>query len=115
MYSEMLQRIQDHKKLAKHKDVFQKIYKQVQKKKKRCFIATAAFEYEETQTVSILYAFRDKVLINSIAGRTFIRTYYLVSPPMARILDKSPKLRLVTRSMLNTLAGHIGSKYHLKS
>jgi hypothetical protein len=115
MYSEMLQRIQDYKKVAKHKDVFQKIYKQVQKKKKRCFIATAAFQYEESPTVSILCAFRDKILINSFGGRALIRTYYLVSPPFARLLDRSPQLRVIARSALNDLAHHIESKYHLKS
>jgi hypothetical protein len=115
MYSEMLLRIQDHKKVAKHKDMFQKIYRQVQKKKKRCFIATSAFEYEDSSTVAVLCSFRDKVLVNTFSGRTFIRGYYIVSPPIARFLDKAPKLRPVVRSLLNTVASRIESKYHLKS
>lgn len=114
MYHEILHRIQDHKKIAKHKDVFQKIYKQVQKKKKRCFIATAAFENGEDPTVQLLCSFRDDVLTHNWAGKAFTRTYYIMSPPVAQVLDHSPFLRSLTRKALIQLASRLNQKYNLK-
>jgi hypothetical protein len=113
MYHELVNRIQDHKKIAKHKDVFQKIYKQVQKKKKRCFIATAAFQTPEDPHVKILCSYRDRILNQNWAGKTFTRAYYVLSPPVAQVLDHSPFLRAVARKALTRLTSHLDLKYNL--
>jgi hypothetical protein len=115
MYAEMLHRLEDHKKIAKHKDVFQKIYKQVQKKKKRCFIATAAFEYAPSPYVDLLCAFRDQILAKSCLGRGFIKIYYLVSPLLAHILDQNSYFKSFTRKRLITLSLLLKQKYSLKT
>jgi hypothetical protein len=114
LYSEIVRRLAEYRKTAKHKDTFNKIYNKVQKKKKRCFIATAAFEYESTPTVEALCKFRDEILIRNSAGRAFTSAYYFFSPAVAEVLDRSPRLRKMTRVALTTITKKIDKKYNLK-
>ena len=58
-----------------------------------CFIATAAAGDEFHPSVCTLRRFRDQVLLPSSVGRKFVRTYYLVSPPLASTIRKSSWLR----------------------
>ena len=48
--------------------------------KRKCFIATAAFESDLSPEIHWLTAFRDHVLCRSFYGRTFIRLYNAISP-----------------------------------
>lgn len=68
-----------------------------QKRSGRCFIATAAFGDPAAPEVIYLSAFRDDSLSQSALGRSFIRTYYAVSPKLAIIIAKSDFLRSVVR------------------
>jgi hypothetical protein len=114
MYSEMIHKIEEHRKTAKHKEVFNKILKQVKKKKKRCFIATAAFEGTDSRTVELLCIYRDTVLVKSEMGRSATKLYYYLSPPIAEILDHSSALRSLARPLLSRMAQALDEKYHLK-
>jgi len=58
-----------------------------------CFIATAATGSTSSYEVQILTVFRDGVLMRSHLGRVLVRIYYMVSPPIARLLDLHPALR----------------------
>ena len=69
-------------------------------KKKKCFIATAAFGNYNAPEVIYLSTFRDATLSQSVFGRSFIRAYYVVSPPFAAIIAKSDFLRSVVRKLL---------------
>src|SRR5207302_1434925 len=62
-----------------------------------CFIATAAYGSELSSEVALLSQFRDHVLLRYRAGRLFVKTYYCVSPPMARFIAQSELLRSLTR------------------
>lgn len=69
-----------------------------------CFIATAAYGSYNFSTVIELREFRDKHLQKSLAGRKFIQYYYLISPPIAKVIAKNEFLRLITRKFIdNTL------------
>jgi uncharacterized repeat protein (TIGR01451 family) len=70
-----------------------------------CFIATAAFGSPLEKHVQILRDFRDRVLLNSSAGKTFVRFYYRNSPAIADKIAQSDGLRLITRVMLMPVIG----------
>jgi ABC-type multidrug transport system fused ATPase/permease subunit len=70
-----------------------------------CFIATAAFGSPLEKHVQILRDFRDRVLLNSSAGKTFVWFYYRNSPPIADKIAQSEGLRLITRLMLMPVIG----------
>ncbi len=113
-FKDLLNKIDDYRKVAVHKKTFDNVIALAKKKKKRCFIATAAFESPEAPAVKVLCSFRDDVLETRWAGRTLTHIYYRLSPPVAIILDHSPRLRKFTRQALIPIAFHLGKKYSLK-
>jgi hypothetical protein len=62
-----------------------------------CFIATAAYGTEMAGEVRILSRFRDKCLTKTRAGERLVGAYYVVSPPIARIIAKNDMFRKVVR------------------
>ena len=64
-----------------------------------CFIATATFGVESRE-VRLLRRFRDRRLLPSASGRLLTRIYYRTSPPLARLLRRSPRLRGLSRRMI---------------
>lgn len=69
-------------------------------KKSGCFIATAAYGSPLAPEVLVLRRFRDDILLTSKAGAAFVEFYYLVSPPLARLVSKGRFLKVVTRYLL---------------
>jgi hypothetical protein len=65
-----------------------------------CFVATAACGDPFAPEVIILSAFRDEVLLHCPTGRTFIRLYYLLSPPLAAVITRSAWLRRAAMAVL---------------
>lgn len=65
-----------------------------------CFIATACYGSAHATEVVLLQDYRDRVLVNSLSGRTFIRLYYAVSPPLAAFIARSEALKRVVRTYL---------------
>ena len=70
-----------------------------------CFIATAAFGSPLEKHVQILRDFRDRVLLNSSAGKAFVQFYYRTSPAIADKIAQSEGLRFITRVMLMPVIG----------
>ena len=68
-----------------------------------CFIATFAFDDYNSTEVLFLRNYRDVVLSKSSLGRTFISTYYLISPTIVQILRKIPKSKQTTQQLLNLI------------
>lgn len=66
----------------------------------KCFIATACYGSPYAQEVMLLRQFRDDVLLKSILGRVFLQTYYLLSPPIAKIIVKKMFLKKIVRKIL---------------
>jgi hypothetical protein len=58
-------------------------------KKGGCFVATAVYGSYDCPEVLVLRRYRDQVLVRSIVGRCFIRTYYAISPHAVRWLGPS--------------------------
>lgn len=65
-----------------------------------CFIATAVYGCEDAQEVRQLRQFRDEVLLDSRIGQMFVKAYYRVSPPLARVIEKSRILQGIIRKII---------------
>ncbi len=65
-----------------------------------CFIATAAFGSYHERHVRILREFRDRVLLQSDVGRSFVAWYYQTSPPFAAWLVGHEWARFAVRIAL---------------
>jgi ribosomal protein L7/L12 len=68
-------------------------------KKEGCFIATACCG-EMSPEVERLRRFRDEQLLPRRAGRAFITLYYLLSPPLAKVIAAREPLRELSRKTL---------------
>jgi hypothetical protein len=66
-----------------------------------CFIATAAYGSADAPEVEQLRQFRDRRLLSNRAGTAFVRLYYRVSPPLAHLIARKPKLRTAVRRTLD--------------
>lgn len=65
-----------------------------------CFIATAAWGSPMEPEVRLLRRFRDSVLLESVAGRGFVRMYYKWSSAAAQFIGRSAPLRGAVRFLL---------------
>jgi hypothetical protein len=70
-------------------------------KSRACFVATAAYGDPDAPEVEQLRSFRDRVLLTSAVGEAFVRAYYRVSPPFARLIAGRPALRRLVRRALD--------------
>jgi hypothetical protein len=75
--------------------------------KSGCFIATAVFENPEAPEVVTLRVFRDGVLSRSIAGRLLVRTYYALSPRVARLISRSKRIKSIARRILRPFVKYL--------
>ena len=80
-----------------------KMVKRQKVESRMCFIATAAYGDIDAPEVEQLRQFRDRSLMSNPFGRGFVRMYYRVSPPVARLIARKPRLRIVARKMLDVL------------
>ena len=60
--------------------------------------------------INILRTWRDSELSNHIIGRMFIRSYYVTSPPFARLIEKNNELKRLVRWILAPLINYLNSK-----
>lgn len=66
----------------------------------RCFIATAAYESTLAHEVQVLCLFRDRYLADNKLGRLILRFYYRISPPAAKVIQRSSFLKILMRIYL---------------
>lgn len=69
----------------------------------KCYIATAVYGSYDAPQVLVLRRFRDEVLSKSLPGRAFVRTYYAVSPPVARRLENAGRVNRIVRRILDKI------------
>lgn len=70
------------------------------KNKSGCYIATVCYGNEFAPEVTALKLFRDEALTKTIFGRLFIKTYYLLSPPIAARLKNKTRLNTFIREKI---------------
>lgn len=69
---------------------------------KRCFIASCVYGADAPKTNHLRH-FRDSKLRRSVPGRLFIRTYYLASPHVVKLLVRVPALKRLARRVVDRL------------
>lgn len=74
---------------------------------KKCFIATAAYGSNLDPHVTTFRKFRNEYLIKSDLGRSFVKTYYQLSPPLADWISEREWARTFTRAALWPLLAYI--------
>jgi hypothetical protein len=109
IYPDILRKAEAFQKTAKHPDAIRSFLKLSSDNKGRCFIATAAFNYESVE-VQALTKWRDEVLVKTAFGRAFIELYYFVSPKFAFVLDSFPALKSPVRVALRAFSHKIAQK-----
>jgi len=79
-----------------------------------CFLATAVYGSEVAPEVITLRDFRDNVLLSSRLGGVLVGLYYLLSPPVARVLSVNPILRnMVRKAFVQPIISLVRSKFHI--
>lgn len=61
-----------------------------------CFIATACYGADSNE-VQIFRNWRDTSLLRNKFGRSFVKTYYKISPPIASFIADKPLLKKAVR------------------
>ena len=100
LYPDIMRKAEAFVKTSKNPAVIKSFLKGASEAKGGCFIASSAFESAFAPEVFVLQNWRDHVLQKTPLGRTFIRLYYAVSPPIARFLDRIPWLKPLIRAGL---------------
>ena len=80
------------------------------REKRKCYIATAVYGSYDAPQVLVLRRFRDEVLEESVLGRIFIKTYYRLSPPLARQLKNKRCLNASVRRFLDKIESYLSEK-----
>ena len=105
IYGHIMRKAETQSRTAKNAEAYRQFLKLSNKNRPRCFIASAAFEGAHDPVIDDLRYFRDRVLRRSPLGRRFTRLYYRYSPPVARLIDRSPAwVRASLRHMLRKAA-----------
>ena len=76
--------------------------------KSQCFIATTVYG-EDSAEVRILRQWRDQSM-QSVFGQLFVKTYLIVSPPIATFLKRRPQLQGLVRTVLNRIISMISAE-----
>lgn len=74
---------------------------------RRCFVATAIYGAEAPET-EWLRAWRDTVLMPRRVGRAIVRAYYLLSPSLVCIVERSPRLKTTVHRLLDGVLRFLG-------
>jgi len=65
-----------------------------------CFIATAVYGSRYTSEVELLRQYRDEIMMKSLWGKVLIMCYEKISPPIAKIVSKNRKIKLLVRDLI---------------
>lgn len=79
----------------------------VNKQKEGCYIATAVYGDYEAPSVIILRRYRDDYLQKSFLGRTLVKVYYKVSPPIANRLKTTRSINGFVKKILDLFVNHL--------
>ena len=85
-------------------------YRDPNVKVSRCYIATAVYGSYDAPQVIVLRRFRDEVLSKSFLGRAFIRTYYAISPSVAKRLENAGTMNRTVRRILDQVVRRLDGR-----
>jgi len=68
----------------------------ISEKKGGCFVATATLGSESMEEILILSEFRDNFLNKNFVGRSFIKSYYFISPYLVKFISTNNLLQKVS-------------------
>lgn len=77
------------------------------KNSKPCFIATAVYGDESHRAVAVLQDYRDTRMLPHRTGRSLIDLYYMVSPPIAKLIGKYPRIGLPVKFFLDRVVARL--------
>ena len=115
IFGHIMRKAESQTRTAKNPEAFKRFLRLSNASRPRCFIATAAFDGQRTNTVDTLCRFRDDYLKKSRHGRGAVFIYYRFSPFIASLLDLQPALKPSTRMLLKWLAEREFVRNHLNS
>ena len=75
------------------------------KTSKGCYIASAIYGSYDCPQVWVLRRFRDDVLARTAVGRSFIRTYYSLSPHIVKMCGSTMCFNWLGRRIIDALVG----------
>ena len=78
--------------------------------KEGCYIATCVYGSYDCPEVWTLRRFRDYKLASSWLGRSFIHTYYVISPTIVRWFGKTKWFNHFWKGKLDRMANHLQKK-----
>lgn len=103
IYPDIMRKAEAFSRTCRNQSVLKSFLKSASDSKSRCFIATSAFESPWAEEVEILRTFRDEKLLSNKFGIIFVQTYYRLSPPIARFMDKNALSRALVRKLLRLI------------
>ena len=65
-----------------------------------CFVATACYGDYNAPEVLVLRTYRDQQLLTHPMGKIFVQLYYMMSPPIAKLIGKSNHTKAFIRNYL---------------
>ncbi len=113
-YAILIRNAEAELKRARYPEAYKRFLKKTRADRPRCFISTAAFEGQRTETVVLLCLFRDHILRTHPAGKKFIYFYYRYSPRIAKWLDTKPLCKKIIARSLKRAALALNKRFHLK-
>lgn len=69
----------------------------------RCFIATAIYKSENAPEVVFLRCWRDEYLNHYVIGQLFIKFYYVFSPIIVLIINRSKYIEIFIKKIIEKI------------
>ena len=105
IYPDILKKAEIFSKSCKNPVILRNFLRSTKSRRGPCFVASAAFADEPyALELHILRRFRDERLRPSRWGRRLIGLYYRLSPPLARVIGRSPSKSASTRWVIAKIA-----------
>ncbi len=73
-----------------------------------CFVATVCYGSKNSSEVQMLRSFRDRVLVNTFAGKQFIAAYYVIGPKLAHWIEDKEVFKKIIRKGLDPVVWFAG-------
>ena len=78
-----------------------------EEKNEGCYIATCVYDSYDCPQVLTLRHFRDNTLARTLLGRSFIRTYYTISPTIVKWFGNTYWFKKIWRGLLDRIVSKL--------